>query len=184
MGELSDERLVELTLGGHDEAFASLVGRHKRRVFAIVNPLAGNQEDAKDICQEVFLKTYRTLKSFRKEAPFAHWLAKIAVHACYDFLRKKRQEIPHDPLEDGITPFKDTSAWEEIDARAARDLINSALSRIDAADRLVITLLGLEGRTVKEVSELTGWSESKVKVRAFRARRKIKEMLGADDGEQ
>src|SRR6185436_2457926 len=87
----TDEALVVETLAGEDDAFAELVRRHKRRVFGTASRFARDAHQLDDICQEVFLRAFRNLAKFRGDAPFEHWLARITVSACYDFLRKERR---------------------------------------------------------------------------------------------
>jgi RNA polymerase sigma factor (sigma-70 family) len=86
-----DEALVAASLDGDHDAFAELVTRHKRRVFATAARFARDDHQLDDICQEVFVRAFRHLGKFRNEAPFTHWLARITVSACYDFLRKERR---------------------------------------------------------------------------------------------
>lgn len=124
-----------------------------------------------DISQEIFIRAYRNLRKFRGDAPFEHWLARLAVRVCYDFLRKNRRFRGDVPLE-----REDLMAAPET-GREAREVLDFALARLAPEERLVITLLELEDKSVREVAELTGWSESNVKVRAFRARQALKKIL-------
>ena len=173
--ELPDERLIQSTLAGDDEAFAELVRRYKRKVFGIATRLARNDHELDDICQEIFVKAYQKLKSFRGEAPFEHWVSRIAVHACYDFLRatrRDRENVPLDGIEIGVP--------DNVGAARASEVLQWAMAKLSADERLVITLLELEERSVRETAALTGWSESNVKVRAFRARQALKKILEAN----
>ena len=173
--EPTDERLIQSTLAGDDEAFAELVRRHKRKVFGIAARFAHNDAELSDICQEIFVKAYQNLKSFRSEAPFEHWVSRIAVHACYDFpraTRRNRENVTLDGIEIGVQP--------DGNVEHARELLRWAMAKLSADERLVITLLELEERSVRETAELTGWSESNVKVRAFRARQALKKILEAN----
>jgi RNA polymerase sigma-70 factor (ECF subfamily) len=170
--EPTDERLIQSTLAGDDEAFAELVRRHKRKVFGIASRFARNDHELDDICQEIFVKAYQKLKSFRGEAPFEHWVSRIAVHTCYDFLRKTRHDRENVSL-DGI----EIGTSDNVSARDAAEVLQRAMVRLSADERLVITLLELEEKSVHETAELTGWSESNVKVRAFRARQALKKIL-------
>lgn len=175
--EISDERLINETLRGDDEAFALLVARYKRRVFSLASRFARDRDELEDISQEVFIKAYENLKSFRREAPFEHWLSRIAVRACYDFLRRIRREKFHTPLENLVYELKDQSHEARQAAREAHELLAWAMSKMRPEERLIITLLELEEKPVREIAELTGWSEAKVKVRAFRARQALKTIL-------
>ena len=172
--EPSDQRLIQATLAGDDEAYAALVGRHKRKVFGIAARFARNDAELQDICQDIFVKAYQKLKSFRGEAPFEHWVSRIAVRSCYDFLRATRHDRENIPL-DGIELGTQSSG----DAEHASELLRWAMAKLSDDQRLVITLLELEERSVRETAELTGWSESNVKVRAFRARQELKRILEA-----
>jgi RNA polymerase sigma-70 factor (ECF subfamily) len=172
--EPADERLIQSTLAGDDEAFAELVRRHKRKVFGIAARFARNAAELDDICQEIFVKAYRNLSGFRGEAPFEHWVSRIAVRACYDFLRATRRDREAVPL-DGI----EIGAPDNVNAARAGEIVHWAMARLSADERLVITLLELEERSVRETAALTGWSESNVKVRAFRARQALKKILEA-----
>ena len=170
--ESEDERLVAAALSGDDEAFAVLVSRHKRRVFGIAARFARNAQELDDLAQDIFIRAYKSLSGFRGDAPFEHWISRIAVRKCYDLLRRRRREAVFVPLE-GLQPV----SRDTFEAEHSREVLQFALGRMKAAERLVITLLELEEKSVREVSGLTGWSESNVKVRAHRARQALKRIL-------
>ena len=170
--EPTDERLVRATLAGDDEAFALLVGRHKRRIFALAARFARDVHTQHDLAQETFLRAWRHLRRYRCEAPFEHWVSRIAVRVCYDYLRRIRRDTVLMPLDDLDLAAADNSGPEQ-----AREMLNVALAHLRSDERLVITLLELEERSVKDVAALTGWSESNVKVRAYRARQALRKIL-------
>lgn len=172
--EPSDEDLISSTLAGDDDSFAELVRRHKRKIFGMAARFARDAHQLDDIAQEVFIRAYRNLRKFRADAPFEHWISKIGVSACYDFLRKNRRVREHLPLENWDA---ETAADPGSGAEDARQLLAFAMSKLSPEERLVITLAEIEERPVREVAALTGWSESNVKVRAFRARRALKKIL-------
>jgi RNA polymerase sigma-70 factor (ECF subfamily) len=172
-----DEALVAASLGGDDDAFAELVGRHKRRVFAMASRFARDDHQLDDICQEVFVRAFRNLGKFRSEAPFAHWLARITVSACYDFLRKERRVREQVSLDAAVFEMPDRRIDAALSAGRARELLNFAMQRLSPDERLIITLAEIEERSMREIAELTGWSETNVKVRAFRARQNLKRIL-------
>jgi RNA polymerase sigma-70 factor (ECF subfamily) len=123
---------------------------------------------------------YRGLNKYRGDAPFEHWLSKLAVNACYDLLRKRQREADKVPLE--TVEFSLSSPDnQDGQSRDAWDILRHAMTGLCPEDRLVITLLNLEEKSVREISDLTGWSESKVKVRAFRARKELKKILEKSD---
>jgi RNA polymerase sigma-70 factor, ECF subfamily len=179
--EPSDERLISDILAGNEDAFAQLVSRYKRRVFSLAGRFARDDDELEDICQEVFIKAYENLKSFRHDAPFEHWITRIAVRCCYDVLRARRREIGHFQLDEQAFQIMDKAEQARSEARQARDQLRWAMGHLKADERLVITLLELEEHSVHEISELTGWSESNVKVRAHRARQALKQILEANN---
>jgi RNA polymerase sigma-70 factor, ECF subfamily len=172
----TDEDLIKSSLAGDDGSFAELVRRHKRKVFGMAARFAHDAHQLDDIAQEAFIRVYRNLGKFRGDAPFEHWLSRIAVSACYDFLRKSRRSREHVPLENAEG---ETAPEPKHDADHARQLLAFAMSKLSPEERLVITLTELEEKPVREVAALTGWSKSNVKVRAFRARQALKRILEA-----
>jgi RNA polymerase sigma-70 factor (ECF subfamily) len=176
----SDDHLVKATLSGDDEAFTELVRRHKRRVFTIVARFVRNNYELDDVCQETFIKVYQNLGTYRGDAPFEHWVSKIAVNACYDALRRQQRRRNEVPLED-VDFALSGPAHEKNQGDAAWEVLRRALTKLRPEDRMVITLLNLEEKSVREISALTGWSETNVKVRAFRARKELKKLLEDTD---
>jgi len=178
----TDERLVSATLTGDDEAFGELVRRYKQRVFSISARHVRNSDELDDVCQEIFIKVYQNLGKYRADAPFEHWISKIAVNACYDTLRKQRRKEKEVPLDNVEFALSDPPSSEEIPSNEAWEILRHALAKLRPKDRMVITLLNLEEKSIREVSALTGWSESNVKVRAFRARNELKKILEGNNG--
>jgi RNA polymerase sigma-70 factor (ECF subfamily) len=172
-----DEALVTASLAGDDGAFEELIKRYKRRVFASATRFARDEHQLDDICQEVFVRVFRNLGKFRGDAPFEHWLARITVSACYDFLRRERRVREQVSLEGAEWDMQDGSVEAAANAGRARELLAWALRQLTAEEQLILTLCELEERSIREVADLTGWSESNVKVRAFRARQSLKKVL-------
>jgi RNA polymerase sigma-70 factor (ECF subfamily) len=173
----ADETLVAETLAGDDDAFAELVRRHKRRVFGTASRFARDAHQLDDIAQEVFLRAFRNLAKFRRDAPFEHWLARVTVSACYDFLRKERRVREQISLDAHPFDLADASVEAALAAGRARELVEYSMRQLSPDERLILTLAELEERPMAEIAELTGWSESNVKVRAFRARQHLKTIL-------
>jgi RNA polymerase sigma-70 factor (ECF subfamily) len=136
-----------------------------------------------DIAQEVWLKAFDKLKSYRGEAPFEHWLMRLTVRTCFDFLRghKRNRESSFselsDPENDWLERFVAAPESTAEHADAAKLLVERILDRLTPSARLVITLLEIEDRSVREIAELTGWSVPLVKVRAFRARAEMRKIV-------
>jgi RNA polymerase sigma-70 factor, ECF subfamily len=175
--EPSDEILVRSACAGDDGAFTQLVVRHKRRVFGLAARFTRNSDELDDICQEVFLKAYEKLSSFRNEAPFEHWLIRIAVRVCHDALRSRKREKNFTYLDAHSLQVRDSAGEARDEARQAREVLAVALAHLKPDERLVIILLELEQLSVRETAAATGWSEANVKVRGYRARQALKRVL-------
>lgn len=175
--EPTDESLAAAARDGDDQAFARLVTRHKRRVFATASRFARDDHQLDDLAQEIFVRVFRKLSQFRHDAPFQHWLARITTSVCYDFLRKERRVREQVALDAVEFDLLDVSVENAAAAGQARELLAWAMGSLSPDEHLILTLFEIEERSVKEVAGLTGWSESNVKVRAFRARQSLKKIL-------
>ena len=181
--EPTEADLIAAVLKGDPASFEPLVQKYSPRVFATARRYARRESEVEDIVQEIWLKAFQKLKSFRGEAPFEHWLMRLAVRTCYDFLRghQRNRETTFSELSETETDWLDRfvshpdGATENSDA--AKLLIQRILEQLSPAARLVITLLEIEDRPVKEIAQLTGWSVPLVKVRAFRARAEMRKIL-------
>lgn len=181
--ERSEAELIAAVLKGDAASFEPLVEKYSPRVFATARRYARRESEVEDIVQEVWLKAFQKLSSFRGDAPFEHWLMRLAVRTCYDFLRghqRSREATFSDltgPEEDWLEHFVSRPEAASEESEAARLLVQRVLEELSPPARLVITLLEIEDRSVKEIAELTGWSVPLVKVRAFRARAEMRKLL-------
>ena len=181
--EPTEADLIAAVLKGQAASFEPLVQKYSPRVFATARRYARRESEVEDIVQEVWLKAFQKLASFRGDAPFEHWLMRLAVRTCYDFLRghqRNRETIFSEltePEDDWLERFISQPDNASEHADAARQLIERVLAQLPPAARMVITLLEIEDRSVKEISKLTGWSVALVKVRAFRARAEMRKIL-------
>lgn len=172
-----DVQLVAATLAGDDHAFAELARRHKGRVFGVAARFARDAAELEDICQDVFVQAYFKLRQFRSDSPFEHWLLRITTYKCYDYLRKRRREGPALSIDVLLESGHETAAPEPPVSHPDLERFHAALAQLSPKERLVITLLELEERSLVEIAGLTGWSVANVKVRAFRARAALRQLL-------
>ncbi len=183
-----DARLVGRVLAGDERAFEELFNRHRRRVSLIASRFFRRREQIEEIIQESFTKAYLALADFsnERESSFASWLARISFNTCYDELRrqKRRPESVMSEVSEEETDWLRGQVRAEVaggdveSAAVARDLAHKLLARLSPEDRLLLVLLDVEGLSVNEIAGLNGWSASKVKVRAHRARASLRKVLG------
>ena len=181
--ERTEAELISAVLKGNAASFEPLVQKYSPRVFATARRYARRESEVEDIAQEAWLKAFEKLGSFRGEAPFEHWLMRLTVRTCYDSLRRhqrNRESAFSDltgPESDWLERFMTQPGAVSENTDAARLLVARILERLSPPARLIITLLEIEDRSVKEIAALTGWSVPLVKVRAFRARAEMRKIL-------
>ena len=166
-----------------DDAARALVGHLFPLVMKIVRSHLPSRAAEEDLAQEVFIKMFQRLEQYeaRNAVPFEHWVSRLAVTTCLDALRaqKRRPELRHADLSEAETAwlefFTNTAAAEPAsDGETARIAMQKLLATLPPDDRLLLQWLDLEGKSVKEIAHLTGWGISLIKVRAFRARRRLR----------
>jgi len=170
----SDSELVQAAKSGNCDAFRTLVELYQGKVFGVALGVLRNPEDARDACQEAFLRAYRQLDRFEEEAAFYTWLYRIVVNACLDELRRRR---------------RGSSEWVEslpasqpgpADRCAARELwsqVTDALARLSVEHRTVLVLRELEGLSYEEIAGVVGCPTGTVMSRLFHARRRMQKLL-------
>ena len=153
-------------------------------VFKVVRSHLPKRMSDEDLAQTVFMKVFANLEQYSGRAPFEHWVSRIAVNTCIKALRDEmvRPEVRWGDLSEDETQALDWLASTDEDMNpdrslASRDLVEKLLGGLKPKDRLVITLMNLEGRSIEEVKQITGWSQAVIKVRAFRARARLRTLL-------
>lgn len=176
-----DRELVRRAQAEDKEAFEELVRRHQHRVFAVAGGILKRREDVEDIAQQVFVKAYFSLKRFDQRAAFSTWLYKITVNECWDLLRKKKvrpliyeSELSEEQALQFDSPEKHPNhAPDTSDTLVARQYVEGLLAGIDERDRMMLILKEVEGFAVEEIAQMLKLNANTVKVRLFRARRRI-----------
>ncbi len=182
---LTDRQIIAQVLGGRVNLFEELIVRHQDQVGAIVaNKVPPDR--AAEVAHEVFVRAFKSLRSFRGDSPFQHWLSAIAVRTCRDFWRSRyrRRETPLSALSQA------TRAWLESAGEAAldepdpaerfetRELMDWALGQLGPDERMILILTYFEDRSVRETAKLMGISQANVKIKAMRARGKLRKIIG------
>jgi RNA polymerase sigma-70 factor (ECF subfamily) len=183
--ERTDRQLVDLVLAGDEFAFEQIFDRHKRMVAAVGARYFRRPEQIEEIIQLSFSKAFVELKRFRglHELSLASWIARIATNACFDTLRsekRKPEDLCCDLTEGEMESLTGIGAAQSADAENLllhRDLAEKLLSRVAADDRALLQMLYVEEMSVAEIADITGWSQSKVKIRAWRSRNTLRRAL-------
>jgi len=193
---LTDADLAQAAVGGDEAAFGEIVRRYSPRVFSFSSRFFRRYDLIEEAAQEVFLKAYTQLKNYEGRGSLEGWLTRITVTTCINILRatKPQNELTVSDLSDDETAWLENTLLNassanyrsEEDKLIAADLVNRVLEALPPEDSLILQMLDGEGASIKEASDATGWSESKVKIKVFRARRRMREMveklLQAKDG--
>jgi RNA polymerase sigma-70 factor (ECF subfamily) len=184
--ENSDTDVIREVLAGNVDAFARLMDRYQGYVFGIVTKKVP-RERVQEVSHETFIRAYRSLRTFKAKTPLRHWLARIAVRCCYDYWREhyRNRETPISSIaEDGREWIRGLLVDGSVESpgdynrrRQALSVLRWAMERLSAEDRMVLTLVYLEEYTTAEAAELLEWSIAKVKIRAHRARKKLRKTL-------
>jgi RNA polymerase sigma-70 factor (ECF subfamily) len=182
----SDAEIIDRILAGEVNAFEFLMDRHGDRVLRIVKRHVPHQ-DVEDTAQRAFIRAYRSLGSFSGEGGFRQWLSTIAVRSCYDYWRERyrSREVPvsnlterHGEWLNEVLADSSERSYEDLSARReAAEVLEWGLARLSPEDRMVLEMVYLEGLSGKEAAKLLGWSAVNVKVRAFRARKRLEKLL-------
>jgi RNA polymerase sigma-70 factor, ECF subfamily len=181
VGTADDRELVRRAQKEDKEAFEELIRRHQHRVFAVAGGILKRREDVEDIAQQVFVKAYFSLKRFDQRAAFSTWLYKITVNECWDLLRKKKvrplvyeSDLSEEQARRAISLAEKGNEAPDISERlAARQQVERLMEGLDERDRLMLILKEVEGFSIEEIAEALELNANTVKVRLFRARRRV-----------
>jgi RNA polymerase sigma factor (sigma-70 family) len=170
---------IKQVLAGNSNAYSYIVDRHKDKAYNLAFRICGNHEEAEEIAQDSFLKAYRSLKGFKMESSFATWLYRIVFNTAISHVKTRKkgilslEEFPADATDFiGIN-----TSEEEAEKEYRSSLINFALQKISHDERGLITLYYFEEMSTEEISDVTGISKSNIKVKLFRARQKMLEII-------
>lgn len=170
---LTDEELVSRSRGGDADSFNQLILRWERPIYALAYRVIGREEDARDVCQETFLRAFRALPGFKGQAKFSSWLYRIALNLCRDWIRRQRR-APLVQVPDGVDPAE--LAAEREPAESIEDLVSrrelsaiveEAMALLPDEQRTAIVLKEYHGMTFQEIADLQGCPLSTVKTRLY-----------------
>ena len=170
---LTDEELVTRSMGGDTDSFNQLVLRWERPIYALAYRVIGREEEARDVCQDTFLRAYRALPGFKGQAKFSSWLYRIALNLCRDWIRRQRR-APVMQMPEGVDPLEmaaEREPAESIETLVARRelsaVVEEAMARLPEEQRTAIILKEYHGMTFQEIADLQGCPLSTVKTRLY-----------------
>jgi RNA polymerase sigma-70 factor (ECF subfamily) len=175
LGQLTDNQLIDFTLDGMVSAFEVLVERHQRQIFALAFKMVRNHDDAADIAQDVFLKAYEVLGSFKKQSSFHTWLYRITVNFCINYLRRDKAQY-HVELET-YHAVQAAEAFENMDTLELQGELNNAINNLPEKQQTTVLLRVCEGLPYKDIASLLGCSVGTVKANYFHAVKNLRRLM-------
>lgn len=174
-----DEYYIKQTLNGNVNDYAFLVEKYKHMVFTLTIRIVKNREEAEEVSQDVFVKAYKNLKNFKGESKFSTWLYKIAYYASLDVLKRNKRQISVENIDTvRERDFKNTNdSLNFLHDIERKKIINEALLKLSEDERVIITLFYYEELPIKEISKVIDLSEDNIKIKLFRSRKKLAELL-------
>lgn len=171
----SDSFYIDKVLNNEKNAYASLVDMHKDMVFTIALRIVRNREDAEEIAQDVFVKAYQALATFKKESKFSTWLYRIVYNTAISKMRKKQFETT-DLNYDIVENYSEDDINEDLnrlDNNEQKKVINTVLKKLNPEDHMLVILYYFKEYSTEEISEIVNISQSNVKVKLHRIRKKL-----------
>jgi RNA polymerase sigma-70 factor, ECF subfamily len=170
---LTDDELVARSMGGDAESFNQLILRWERPIYALAYRVIGREEDARDVCQETFLRAFRALPGFKGQAKFSSWIYRIALNLCRDWIRRQRR-APVMQMPEGVDPgelMADRGPVESIEDLVGRrqlsEVVEEAMALLPEEQRTAIILKEYHGMTFQEIADMQGCPLSTVKTRLY-----------------
>jgi RNA polymerase sigma-70 factor (ECF subfamily) len=172
-----DDLYIRKVLDGQTEEFRYFIKQYKDLAFSVAFSVVKNEFTAAEIVQESFIKAYENLKSFKGQSKFSTWLCRIVINESFKTARKEKRTVSETGFVSGMDFQKNPVIFDELKETEQKHYINECLNLLPANECLVLRLFYLAENSIKEICEITGWSESNVKVHLHRGRKNMQEML-------
>jgi RNA polymerase sigma-70 factor (ECF subfamily) len=170
---LTDDELVARSMGGDAESFNQLILRWERPIYALAYRVIGREEDARDVCQETFLRAFRALPGFKRQAKFSSWIYRIALNLCRDWIRRQRR-APVMQMPEGVDPGELVAEQGPVESiedlvgrRQQSEVVEEAMALLPEEQRTAIVLKEYHGMTFQEIADMQGCPLSTVKTRLY-----------------
>jgi len=179
MTHQNDQECIHAILDGEVQLYAVLIDRYKDLVYTVVLRMLKNTENAEEVAQDVFVKAFEKLNTFKGKSKFSTWLYRIAYNKCLDTLSRKRRQPTTQAYEynDAISEASVDSVIEAIEAKELRSQLESCIGQLAVEDAFLVTLYYFEEKSVDEIATIAGLFQSNVKVKLYRSRKKLYTIL-------
>ena len=181
MHHQDEHELLTQIISGQTKNYAVLVKRYERLVFTLALRMLKNREEAEEISQDVFVKAFKSLATFKGNAKFSSWLYRITYNACLDTLSRKRKQPSLGDIEkiaDIKTPRTETII-DSMEKAVQQQLLKDCIARLNAEEAFLITIYYYEEQSISEIAQITDLTESNVKIKLYRSRKKLAKLLNA-----
>ena len=172
-----DDHYIKKVLDGQTEEFRYFIKQYKDLAFSVAFSVVKNEFTAAEVVQESFVKAYENLKSFKGESKFSTWLYRIVINESFKTARKEKRIVSETCFVSGLDYQENPVIFDELKESEQKYYINECLNRLPANESLVLRLFYLAENSINEICEMTGWSESNVKVHLHRGRKNMQELL-------
>jgi RNA polymerase sigma factor (sigma-70 family) len=178
--ETADNEVIREVLGGNHNAYATLVNRYNSFVFSIVLRYVKGREDAEEVSQDVFIKAYKALSSFKGDSKFSTWLYTVTTTTCITFLRKKKLEVhslDNEKVFEAAGHLEGGMSANQVEQKSKINMVNEAIKMLSPEDAQVIMMFYKGEQTLEEMAAILGKEQNAVKVQLHRARARLKEKM-------
>ena len=173
-----DYEIIQSCLSGNVDDYSNIVDKYQQTIYKQVFWYSENQQTAEELTHEVFVQAFLSLDKYQAKAPFVHWLRRIASHIGCKHIKEIKKMKKHFSIEGWDAPIEDK---QNIDEHETAQVLKELLSILSAEDRMVLTMLYVEGLSIKKIASRMNWNSGMVKMRVFRAKNKIKKHVDYSD---
>ncbi len=175
MSQNDDQCYIDKTINGDTRAFGVLVDRYKYMVFTLAMKIVKNKEEAEEVSQDVFIKVYQVLNTFKGGSKFSTWIYRITYNRSLDYLKKRGRSLQTSSLDDSVDYLLKVteSVLDDLEADERKNTIKEAMKELASGDGVVLTLYYFEELSLKEISKIMDITVDAVKVRLFRSRKRL-----------
>ncbi len=176
--KMEEKEIIDLIIKGDIKVFSFLVDKYQNLIFNVVKRILPDQMDAEDVCQEVFVKIYKGIGTFKNKSKLSTWIAKIAYFTALNYVKKNKKSDTHEDLEGTMMIKEDTAEPDELLVKKnTAEYLNKLIASLPEQYRLILTLYHLEEFSIQEIHDTTGIAKGTIKNYLFRARKMLKDKI-------